>query len=110
MKAGILAGGLGSRLSEETTLRPKPMVEIGGRPILWHIMRIIAHHDINEFIIAIGYKGEVIKQYFHSFYALNNDITVDLGTGDVTIHKNGRPYQWKVHIVDTGLYTQTAGR
>jgi glucose-1-phosphate cytidylyltransferase len=110
MKAVILAGGLGSRLSEETTLRPKPMVEIGGRPILWHIMNIYSYYGINEFIIAIGYKGEVVKQYFYSFYALNNDITVDLGSGEVIIHKNGRPHNWRVHIVDTGLHTQTGGR
>ncbi len=110
MKAVILAGGFGSRLSEETVLRPKPMVEIGGRPILWHIMNIYSTHGVNEFIIAIGYKGEIIKQYFHSFYALNNDITVDLASGETTIHNNGSQPNWKVHLVDTGLNTQTGGR
>jgi glucose-1-phosphate cytidylyltransferase len=110
MKAVILAGGFGSRLSEETTLRPKPMVEVGGRPILWHIMNIYAHHGVKEFVVAVGYRGEMIKQYFHSFYALNNDITIDLGTGQVVVHGNGRPYDWRVHVVDTGLHTQTAGR
>ncbi len=110
MKAVILAGGFGSRLSEETTLRPKPLVEIGGKPILWHIMNIYAAHGITEFIIALGYKGEAIKQYFLSFFALNNDISVDLATGETTIHDGGNQPKWKVHLVDTGLYTQTGGR
>ncbi|MBD3287518.1 glucose-1-phosphate cytidylyltransferase [candidate division KSB1 bacterium] len=109
MKAVILAGGFGSRLSEETDLRPKPMVEIGNRPILWHIMNIYSKYDINEFIIALGYKGEYIKEYFLNFYAINNDITIDLSTGDTTIHDGNQP-KWKVHLVDTGLYTQTGGR
>ncbi len=110
MKAIILAGGFGSRLSEETTVRPKPMVEIGGKPILWHIMNIYAAHGIREFIIALGYKGEVIKQYFLSFYALNNDISVDLASGGTTIHDGGNQPNWIVHLVDTGLHTQTGGR
>jgi glucose-1-phosphate cytidylyltransferase len=110
MKAVILAGGFGSRLSEETTLRPKPLVEVGGKPILWHIMNIYAAHGITEFIIALGYKGEAIKQYFLSFYALNNDISVDLANGETTIHNGGNQPNWKVHLVDTGLYTQTGGR
>ena len=110
MKAVILAGGLGSRLSEETTLRPKPMVEIGGKPILWHIMKTYAFYGINEFIVALGYKGEVVKDYFLSFYAINNDLTIDLGSGETTIHKNGNQSDWKVHLVDTGLHTQTGGR
>jgi len=110
MKAIILAGGFGSRLSEETTLRPKPLVEIGGKPILWHIMNIYAAHGVTEFIIALGYKGEAIKQYFLTFYALNNDISVDLATGETTIHNGGNQPHWKVHLVDTGLYTQTGGR
>ena len=84
MKAVILAGGFGTRLAEETTARPKPMVEIGGRPILWHIMKIFEAGGVNEFVIALGYKGEVIKDYFLNFYAINNDITVDLATGDAT--------------------------
>ena len=109
MKAVILAGGLGSRLSEETTLRPKPMVEIGGKPILWHIMNIYAAAGVDEFIIALGYKGESIKEYFLNFYALNNDISLDLSTGKTTIHDGNQP-NWKIHLVDTGLYTQTGGR
>jgi len=110
MKAIILAGGLGSRLSEETTLRPKPMVEIGGKPILWHIMKTYACHGINEFIVALGYKADIVKQYFLSFYAINNDLTIDLASGATTIHKNGSQHNWKVHLVDTGLHTQTGGR
>ena len=110
MKAVILAGGLGSRLSEETTLRPKPMVEIGGKPILWHIMKTYACHGINEFIVALGYKAEVVKDYFLRFYAINNDLTIDLASGATTIHKNGHQTDWKVHLADTGLHTQTGGR
>jgi glucose-1-phosphate cytidylyltransferase len=109
MKVIILAGGLGSRLSEETTLRPKPMVEIGGKPILWHIMKIYGAHNIGEFIFALGYKQELVKQYFLNYYALNNDISLDLATGK-TVFRNGSPPNWKVHLVDTGLFTQTGGR
>jgi glucose-1-phosphate cytidylyltransferase len=109
MKVVILAGGLGSRLAEETGLRPKPMVEIGGKPMLWHIMHTYAHHGIDEFVIALGYRGEVVKEYFLNFYALNNDISVDLATGASTIH-DGRQPRWTVHLVDTGLHTQTGGR
>jgi glucose-1-phosphate cytidylyltransferase len=109
LKAIILAGGMGSRLSEETALRPKPMVEIGGKPILWHIMNTYACYGIDEFIIALGYKGEVIKEYFLNFYALNNDITLDLATGGTVVH-DGRQPRWKVHLVDTGAATQTGGR
>jgi glucose-1-phosphate cytidylyltransferase len=109
MKAVILAGGFGSRLSEETVLRPKPMVEIGGKPILWHIMNICAVHGIKEFVIALGYKAEIIKDYFLNFYALNNDISIDLSTGKTIIH-NGNQLEWTIHLVETGLYTQTGGR
>jgi len=109
MKAVILAGGVGSRLAEETVLRPKPMVEIGGKPILWHIMNIYAAHGVDEFIIALGYKAEMIKEYFLNFFALNNDISVDLATGKTTIHDGNQP-RWKVHLVDTGPNTQTGGR
>jgi glucose-1-phosphate cytidylyltransferase len=109
VKAVILAGGFGTRLSEETDLRPKPMVEIGGKPILWHIMNIYAFHGIKEFIIALGYKGEFIKEYFLNFYSFNNNITVDLATGETAIHDGKQP-DWKIHLVDTGLYTQTGGR
>ncbi|RPJ83077.1 MAG: glucose-1-phosphate cytidylyltransferase [Acidobacteria bacterium] len=109
MKVIILAGGFGSRLSEETVLRPKPMVEIGGKPILWHILNIYSAHGFDEFIVALGYKAEVVKEYFLKFYALNNDISVDLSTGKTVIH-DGRQPSWKVHLVDTGLHTQTGGR
>jgi len=109
MKAVILAGGLGSRLMEETVVRPKPMVEIGGKPILWHIMNIYAAHGIKEFIVALGYKGEVIKDYFLNFYAFNSDVTVNLGSGETEIHNGGNP-KWTVQLVDTGLHTQTGGR
>jgi glucose-1-phosphate cytidylyltransferase len=109
MKAIILAGGFGSRLSEETTLRPKPMVEIGGKPILWHIMNIYGTHGFNDFVIALGYKAEIVKEYFVNFYALNNDISVDLTTGKTIIHEGNQP-KWKVDLVDTGLHTQTGGR
>jgi len=101
MKVAILAGGVGSRLSEETVLKPKPMVEIGGKPILWHILNIYAAHGFNEFVVALGYKGESIKDYFLNFYALNNDVTVDLASGEARIHRGGGP-SWKVHLVDTG--------
>jgi len=109
MKAVILAGGFGTRLAEETTLRPKPMVEIGGKPILWHIMKIYAQGGVKEFVIALGYKGEVIKDYFLNFYAIHNDISVDLASGVSTIHDGNQP-DWKVHLVDTGQSTMTGGR
>jgi glucose-1-phosphate cytidylyltransferase len=109
MKAVILAGGFGTRLSEETMLRPKPMVEIGAKPILWHIMNIYAAQGVQEFIIGLGYKAEMIKEYFLNFYALNNDISIDLATGQTTIHDGNQP-KWKVDLVDTGLSTQTGGR
>jgi glucose-1-phosphate cytidylyltransferase len=109
VKVVILAGGVGSRLSEETTLRPKPMVEIGGKPILWHIMNIYAAHGFDEFVIALGYKGEVIKEYFLNFYALNNDISIDLSSGKTIIHDGNQP-KWNVHLIDTGLHTETGGR
>jgi glucose-1-phosphate cytidylyltransferase len=110
VKSVILAGGLGSRLSEETVLRPKPMIEIGGRPILWHIMKSYSWYDVNEFVVALGYKAEVIKDYFLRFYAINNDLTIELSSGTTTIHKNGSATNWKVHLADTGLHTQTGGR
>lgn len=109
MKAVILAGGFGTRICEESSVRPKPMVEVGGKPILWHIMNICAAGGIKEFIIALGYRGEMIKQYFLNFYAINNNISVDLATGKTVIHDGNQP-DWKVHLVDTGLYTQTGGR
>ncbi|MBJ7450048.1 MAG: glucose-1-phosphate cytidylyltransferase [Parachlamydiales bacterium] len=109
MKTVILAGGLGTRLSEKTSDRPKPMVEIGGKPILWHIMNTYAAHGFTEFIIALGYKSEMIKEYFLNFYAFNNDISIDLKQGKTTIH-HGRQPSWTVHLVDTGLNTMTGGR
>jgi glucose-1-phosphate cytidylyltransferase len=109
MKAIILAGGFGSRLSEETADKPKPMIEIGQRPILWHIMNIYGAHGVDEFIIALGYRAQVIKQYFLNYYALNNDLTVDLKTGRQTIYDGIQP-DWRVHLVDTGLHTMTGGR
>ena len=109
MKVVILAGGYGTRLSEETINKPKPMVSIGGKPMLWHIMNIYSHFGINEFIIALGYKSESIKEYFLNFYAINNDITIDLSSGSTIIHDGKQP-NWTVHLVDTGLDTQTGGR
>lgn len=109
MKVVILAGGLGSRLAEESSLRPKPMVTIGGRPILWHIMNIFAHHGLTEFIVALGYRAEVVKEYFLNFYATNNDLTVDVDTGNVTVHSGKQP-NWRVHLVDTGAMSMTGGR
>ena len=105
----ILAGGLGTRLSEETELKPKPMVEIGGRPILWHIMKIYAHHGFKEFFIALGYKGEVIKHYFLDYYSLSASMTINLANGKVQVHERERE-DWTVHLVDTGLNTLTGGR
>jgi glucose-1-phosphate cytidylyltransferase len=109
MKAVILAGGLGTRFSEETGIRPKPMIEVGGKPILWHIMKIYGAYGVTEFIIALGYKSEIIKEYFLNFYAFNNDLSIDLANGKTTIHDGKQP-NWKIHLVDTGLHTQTGGR
>jgi glucose-1-phosphate cytidylyltransferase len=108
-KTVILAGGLGTRLSEETVARPKPMVEIGGYPLLWHIMNIYAHHGFGEFVVALGYKGEMVKDYFLHFNSLNSDLTVDLASGASTVHGGERP-KWKIHLADTGQDTQTGGR
>jgi len=109
MKCVILAGGLGTRLAEETELRPKPMIEIGGRPILWHIMKHFAHYGVREFYIALGYKGEVIKRYFVEYYTLSNDLTIDLRSGAVTPHHRDAE-DWNVHLIDTGFATLTGGR
>jgi glucose-1-phosphate cytidylyltransferase len=109
MKVVILAGGLGSRLAEETELKPKPMVEIGGRPILWHIMKQYAHFGFKEFVLALGYKGESIKRYFLDYHSLSNSMTVDLARGSVEIHRN-EAEDWLVHLIDTGQETNTGGR
>ena len=109
MKAAILAGGYGTRLSEETTLRPKPMVEIGGKPILWHIMRHYSKFGINEFVILLGYKGYFIKEYFSNYYLHKSDVTISTSTGEMKFH-NGEAENWKVTLVDTGLETMTGGR
>ncbi len=109
MKVVILAGGLGTRLSEETEVKPKPMVEIGGRPILWHIMKHYAHHGFKEFVIALGYKGEVIKRYFLDYAAISGSMTVHLATGRVEQHESP-PEDWTVQLFDTGLHTLTGGR
>ena len=109
MKVVILAGGLGTRLSEETEMTPKPMVEIGERPILWHIMKHYAHYGFKEFIVAVGYKGSVIKQFFLNYNALNGNTSVDLSCGKSKVN-NENAEDWLVHLVDTGLPTQTGGR
>jgi glucose-1-phosphate cytidylyltransferase len=109
MKVAILAGGAGSRLAEETQVRPKALVEIGGRPILWHIMTHYAHHGLNEFVIALGYKGEMIKKYMVDYCSLNSNLTVNLQSGEVTVHDGYKP-NWIVELVDTGIPTMTGGR
>ncbi|MDT7950937.1 MAG: glucose-1-phosphate cytidylyltransferase, partial [Acetobacteraceae bacterium] len=109
MKAVILAGGLGTRLSEETTVRPKPMVEIGGRPVLWHIMKMYSTHGIKDFIVCLGYKGYVIKEYFANYGLHMSDVTFDFKTHETTIHRNDAE-DWRVSLVDTGETTMTGGR
>ena len=109
MKVGVLAGGVGSRLAEETQVKPKPMVEIGGRPILWHIMMHYAHYGFKRFVVALGYKGEVIKKYMVDYCSLNSNLTVNLQTGDVKIH-DAYKTDWTVELVDTGIPTLTGGR
>jgi len=109
MKAVILAGGLGSRLSEETVVRPKPMIEIGGSPILWHIMKIYSAYGINDFIICCGYKGHVVKEYFANYFLYTADITFDLRNNQMRVHHNDTE-PWKVTLVDTGHRTMTGGR
>ena len=109
MKAVILAGGLGSRLSEETTLRPKPMVEIGGKPILWHIMKIYSSFGINDFIICLGYKGYMIKEFFANYFLYSSDVTFDLENGTTECHRSSVE-PWRITLVDTGADTMTGGR
>ncbi|HVN84170.1 MAG TPA: glucose-1-phosphate cytidylyltransferase [Candidatus Binatia bacterium] len=110
MKVVILAGGLGTRLAEETEVRPKPMVEIGGRPILWHIMKHYAHYGFNEFCVALGYKGEDIKRFFLEYRSMTANMTVALKDGSLTVHDDSRSDDWIVHLIDTGLATNTGGR
>ena len=109
MKVAILAGGSGTRLSEETVLRPKPMIEVGGRPILWHIMKIYAQFGFNEFVVGLGYKGDSIKEYFLKYYLQSSSITVTLKDGKVRVH-NGDTDDWTVHLLETGPTTNTGGR
>lgn len=109
MKAVILAGGLGTRISEETSTRPKPMIEIGGRPIIWHIMKIYSSFGINDFVICCGYKGYIIKEYFANYFLHSSDVTFDIAKNVMEVHQNsGEP--WRVTLVDTGESTQTGGR
>ena len=109
MKVVILAGGLGTRLSEETVVKPKPMVEIGGMPILWHIMKIYSAHGYNDFIICLGYKGYVIKEYFANYFLHKSDVTIDLTNNSVQVH-DSQAEPWKITLVDTGIHSMTGGR
>lgn len=109
MKVVILAGGLGTRLAEETEVKPKPMLEIGEYPILWHIMKTYAHYGFNEFFIALGYKGSVIKRYFLDYHSLQRNMTIDLADGGTSFH-DSEPEDWKVHLIDTGQESMTGGR
>jgi glucose-1-phosphate cytidylyltransferase len=110
MKLIILAGGLGSRLGERTSIIPKPMIQIGGKPVLWHIMKIYSHYGISEFVICLGYKGEVIKDYFLHYGARNNDFTINLSDSRIEFHNNHNELDWRVTLVDTGLNTLKGGR
>lgn len=109
MKAVILAGGLGTRLSDETVSKPKPMVEIGGNPILWHIMKMYSHYEVNDFIICCGYKGYVIKEYFANYFLRQSDVAFDMTKNEMVVHEK-RAEPWKVTLVDTGDHTLTGGR
>ena len=109
MKVVLLAGGLGTRLAEETDVRPKPMIEIGGHPILWHIMKIYSAHGFEDFLVALGYKGEFIKQYFLNFYASSRDLTINLSSGDVQ-YDSSAGINWRIQLADTGSSTMTGGR
>jgi glucose-1-phosphate cytidylyltransferase len=110
LKVVILCGGFGTRLHQETEIRPKPMVEIGGRPILWHIMKTFAHYGHKEFVLCLGYKGESIKNYFLNYNEINNDFTIDLSNGNLDIHDNRDDTDWKITLVNTGLNTMTGAR
>lgn len=110
MKVVIFAGGLGTRISEESHLRPKPLIEIGGKPILWHIMKIYQKYGYNEFVICLGYKGYMIKEYFLNYFLHNSNVTIDTGSGEISVHNDQGVDDFKVSLVDTGLETKTAGR
>lgn len=109
MKVVLLAGGLGTRISEETSIKPKPMVEIGDKPVLWHIMKIYSQHGFNDFIVCLGYKGHYIKEWFSNYFLHNNDVTLDLEKNTIVYHKNNSE-KWKITLVDTGSETMTGGR
>jgi glucose-1-phosphate cytidylyltransferase len=109
VKTVILAGGLGTRLAEETDIRPKPMVEIGGLPMLWHIMKIYSAHGFDEFLVALGYRGEFVKNFFLNYYYLRNDFSIKVGKGAIDVHDGDRD-DWQVHLVDTGIDTGSGGR
>jgi len=109
MKVVLLAGGYGTRIAEETDIKPKPMVEVGGKPILWHIMKMYSQHGFNEFVILLGYKGYYIKEYFANYFLHQSDVTIDMQTGKMEVHNNSSE-PWKVTLVDTGLDTMTGGR
>src|SRR4030042_1911352 len=109
MKTVILAGGYGTRISEESGIRPKPMVEIGGKPIIWHIMKIYSHYGINDFVICCGYKGHIIKQYFSNYFINNSDVTFDMKNNSINVH-HIKSEPWRVTLVDTGEHTMTGGR
>ncbi len=109
MKVLILAGGMGTRLSEETDIRPKPMVEIGGRPMLWHIMKLYSHYGFNDFVVLLGFKGYFIKEYFSNYFLHRSDVTIDLNSNQLTIHNN-QSEPWKITLIDTGEGTMTGGR
>ena len=109
MKAVILAGGLGTRISEETTVKPKPMVEIGGKPMLWHIMKVYSAHGVNDFVICCGYKGYIIKEYFANYFMHTSDVTFDLTSNEMQVHQNNAE-PWRITLVDTGESTMTGGR
>lgn len=110
MKVVILAGGLGTRISEETSVRPKPMVEIGGKPILWHIMKIYSHYGFNDFVVCLGYKGYYIKEWFNNYYLHNSDVSFDFSKNDTIKFSNTRVEKWNVTLIDTGSDTMTGGR
>jgi glucose-1-phosphate cytidylyltransferase len=109
MRVLLLAGGYGTRLSEETEIRPKPMVEIGGKPILWHIMKLYSHYGFNDFVVLLGYKGYYIKEYFANYFIHQSDVTIDIQTGKMEVHNNSSE-PWKVTLLDTGLDSMTGGR